>query len=111
MSVRMAERREPAKPRTLLMASARTDDVRRVVYEARDGFGLQRARIRRIALTAQTVEGATQAPMQLTLDPVRSVKHEFAPSRVIGALNRRYGPGTVGSAAVGPAGRACEPSC
>ncbi|WP_405959350.1 hypothetical protein [Streptomyces sp. NBC_00868] len=88
VAVRMADRSELAKPRTLPMASAHTDDVRRVVYEVLDGFGLQRARIRRIALTAQAVDGA-QAPTQLTFDPVREARVRAEP--VIDALNRRYG--------------------
>lgn len=95
VAVRMADRSELAKTRTLPMASAHTDDLRRAVYEVLDGFGLQRARIRRIALTAQTVDGA-QAPTQLTFDPVREARVRAEP--VIDALNRRYGPGTVGPA-------------
>ncbi|MBT2542884.1 hypothetical protein J7E99_19760 [Streptomyces sp. ISL-44] len=63
VTVRMADGSELAKTRTLPMASAHTDDVRRTVYGVLDGFWLQRARSRRVALMAQTVDGG-QAPMR-----------------------------------------------
>ncbi|WP_405510594.1 hypothetical protein OG323_37520 (plasmid) [Streptomyces cyaneofuscatus] len=96
VTVRTADRRDLAKSRALPAASAHTDDVRQAVYAVLDAFGLQRARIRRLSLTAEAVNRA-QAPTQLTFDPVREARVGVEP--ILDATNRRYGPGTVGPAA------------
>ncbi|MBV1942030.1 hypothetical protein [Streptomyces sp. BV286] len=94
--VRMADRTEVSKARTLAAPSAHTDDLRRAVYGVLDGFGLQRARIRRLTLVAEAVDGGL-AHTQLTLDGAREAWLRVEP--VIDRLNDRYGPGTVGPAA------------
>ncbi|MFD4510827.1 hypothetical protein [Streptomyces sp. NPDC058457] len=78
--VRMADRTDPSKARTLVAPSARTDDtddLRHIAYGVLDGFGLQRS--------------------QLTLDGTREARLRVEP--VIERLNTRYGPGTTGPAA------------
>ncbi|KNB50287.1 hypothetical protein AC230_22865 [Streptomyces caatingaensis] len=94
--VRTADRRELSRTRTLPAPSPHTDDLREAVYGILDGFGLQRARMRRIGLVADAVDD-TQAHTQLTLDRAREARLRVEP--VIDALNARYGPGTIGPAA------------
>ncbi|MGW1887164.1 DinB/UmuC family translesion DNA polymerase [Streptomyces sp. NPDC001970] len=65
--VRTADQRDLAKTRRLRTSSAHTDELRQVVYAVLDVLGLQRARMRRIALVAEAVDAAL-APTQLTLD-------------------------------------------
>ncbi|MGW6454831.1 DNA polymerase Y family protein [Streptomyces sp. NPDC055078] len=94
--VRTADQRDLTRTRRLPANSAHTDDLRQTVYAVLDGFGLQRARMRRITLVAEAVDAA-QAPTQLTLDHRREARLRMEP--VVDALNVRYGPGTVGPAA------------
>ncbi|WP_443077985.1 DinB/UmuC family translesion DNA polymerase [Streptomyces sp. NBC_01450] len=75
--VRMADRTDLSKARTLGAPSGHTDDLRRAVYGVLDGFGLQRARTRRLTLVAEPVDGG-RAHTQLTLVPRQAT---FAPSR------------------------------
>ncbi|WP_326762805.1 hypothetical protein OHB35_53030 [Streptomyces phaeochromogenes] len=94
--VSMADRRDLSKTRALRAVSAHTDDLRLAVYGVLDGFGLQRARLRRIGLVADAVDAA-QAHTQLTLDRAREARLRVEP--VVDALNARFGPGTVAPAA------------
>ncbi|MGW1886343.1 DinB/UmuC family translesion DNA polymerase [Streptomyces sp. NPDC001970] len=96
VAVRLADRQEISRSRRLASVSAHTDDLRQVVSGVLDGFGLQRARIRRVALTAEVVD-AVHASTQLTLDQGREAQLRMEP--VVDALNARFGPGTVGPAA------------
>ncbi|WP_371541257.1 hypothetical protein OG266_00295 [Streptomyces sp. NBC_00554] len=50
----MAERAALSKARTLVAPSAHTDDLHHAVYDVLDGCGLQRTRIRRLALATET---------------------------------------------------------
>ncbi|MFI6341112.1 hypothetical protein [Streptomyces sp. NPDC050535] len=94
--VSMADRRDLSKTRALTAVSAHTDDLRLAVYGVLDGFGLQRARLRRIGLVADAVD-SVQAHTQLTLDRAREARLRVEP--VVDALNARFGPGTVAPAA------------
>ncbi|MEV4450597.1 DinB/UmuC family translesion DNA polymerase [Streptomyces mirabilis] len=94
--VRMADRTDLSKARTLVAPSAHTDDLRHAVYDILDGFGLQRARLRRLTLVAEAVDGGW-AHTQLTLDGAREAR--LWVEAAIDRLNERYGPGTVGPAA------------
>lgn len=97
VTVRTADRRDLSRTRTLPAPSVHTDDLREAVYAVLDGYGLQRARIRRLTLTAEHIVDAALAHTQLTLDRGREARLRAEP--VIDALNERYGPGTVGPAA------------
>jgi DNA polymerase-4 len=97
VAVRMADRRDLSKTRTLSAPSAHTDDLREAVYAVLDGFGLQRARMRRITVVGERVVDAASTHTQLTLDRARESRLRVEP--VIDSLNERYGPGTVGPAA------------
>jgi len=88
----MADRAALSKARTLVAPSAHTDDLRHAVSGVLDGFGLQRARIRRLTLVAEAVDGG-RAHTQLTLDSAHRARLRIEP--VIDRLNDRYGPGTV----------------
>ncbi|MGW0704474.1 DNA polymerase Y family protein [Streptomyces sp. NPDC002643] len=97
VTLRMADRRELARTRTLPGPSAHTDDLRTAVYAVLDAHALQRARIRRLTLTAENIVDATLAHTQLSLDRGREARLRAEP--VIDALNERCGPGAVGPAA------------
>ncbi|WP_217574748.1 hypothetical protein [Streptomyces sp. GbtcB7] len=88
--VRMADRTDLSKARTLVAPSAHTDDLRHAVYDFLDGFGLQRARLRRLTLVAEAVDGGW-AHTQLTLDGAREAR--LWVEAVIDRLNERYGQG------------------
>ncbi|MEV5843686.1 hypothetical protein AB0M32_17165 [Streptomyces sp. NPDC051985] len=94
--VGMADQRDLSRGRLLPSPSAHTDDLRQTVHGVFDSFGLQRARMRRITLVAEAVDGG-QAYTQLTLDRRREARLRVEP--VVDALNRRFGPGKVGPAA------------
>jgi DNA polymerase-4 len=96
VAIRMADRAGLTRTRVLPAPSAHTEDLRETVYRILDGFGLQRARIRRITLTAEDLLDIGRAPTQLTLDRGREARLRAEP--VLDALNARYGPGTIGPA-------------
>ncbi|WP_327672660.1 MULTISPECIES: hypothetical protein [unclassified Streptomyces] len=95
--VRMADGHDLSKTRTLRAPSGHTDDLRAAVCAVLNGFGLQRARIRRLTLVAEQVVDAGQAHTQLALDQTRASWLHLEP--VIDQLNARFGAGTVAHAA------------
>ncbi|MFE2283952.1 hypothetical protein ACFXDJ_07250 [Streptomyces sp. NPDC059443] len=96
--VRLADRAEVTCTRALPAASAHTEDLRATVYQCLDALALQRARIRRVTVTAEDLCDRHHAPTQLSLDAERENRLRAEP--VMDALNTRYGPGTVGPASV-----------
>ncbi|MET7780544.1 hypothetical protein ABZT28_33235 [Streptomyces sp. NPDC005388] len=94
--VGMVDKRDLSRTRSLPSSSAHTVDLRQAAHGIFDSFGLQRARMRRITLIVEAVDGV-QAHTQLTLDRLREARLRVEP--VVDALNGRFGPGTVGPAA------------
>ncbi|SNT34670.1 DNA polymerase Y family protein [Actinacidiphila glaucinigra] len=81
------------RSRTLCEATAYTDDLRAAAAELFQRLGLQRARIRGIAVRAEQLSSAEAASVQLSLDPQREASHRLDP--VVDQVNARFGPGTV----------------
>ncbi|MER7108843.1 DinB/UmuC family translesion DNA polymerase [Streptomyces sp. NPDC000229] len=77
--------------------SAHTDDLRDVAYEMHQTLGLQRARVRAVALRCEQLVDAAGVAEQLSFDPVR--EHRLRAEQAVDALNSRFGSGTVGPAA------------
>ncbi|WP_331757044.1 hypothetical protein OH782_41425 (plasmid) [Streptomyces sp. NBC_01544] len=77
--------------------SAHTDDLRDAAYEMYRALGLQRARVRAVALRCEQLLDAAAVAEQLSFDGGR--EHRLRAEQAIDALNARFGSGTVGPAA------------
>ncbi|MEU3629130.1 DNA polymerase Y family protein [Streptomyces fradiae] len=90
LNVRFAGGTGVEKTRRLAAASAHTDDLRTALWQIWDAMAYQRARIRRLILTAEDLAPAETGPgTQLSLDPAREARHRVEP--LLDAINRRYG--------------------
>jgi nucleotidyltransferase/DNA polymerase involved in DNA repair len=69
LTVRYADRSATTRSRTLAEPTAHSAALARTVYGMYDALGLQRARVRAIALRAEGLMPAEQASHQLTFDP------------------------------------------
>lgn len=69
LTVRYADRSVTTRTRTLAEPSAHTPALTAVAYALHDGLGLQRARVRALALRAEELMPAELATLQLSLDP------------------------------------------
>ncbi|GGS33964.1 hypothetical protein AB0E75_27115 [Streptomyces griseoviridis] len=70
LTVRYADRSATPRTRTLREPTAHTAALTAAAYEMYEALGLQRARVRAIALRAEGLAPAEQAAHQLTFDPV-----------------------------------------
>ncbi|WP_406301078.1 hypothetical protein OHA61_00190 [Streptomyces sp. NBC_00885] len=77
--------------------SAHTDDLRDLAYDLYRSMALQRARVRAVAIRGEQLVAAETVAEQLSLDAMR--EDRLRAERAVDALNRRFGPGTVGPAA------------
>ncbi|CAD5933229.1 DNA polymerase Y family protein [Streptomyces cyaneofuscatus] len=96
VSVRYADRTGYAtltRSRTLGEPTAHSAALTALAYRIHESFGLQRARVRGIALRAEGLADADRASRQLTFDPAdeRSRRIEEVADR----LRERFGPGAV----------------
>ncbi|MET9373967.1 hypothetical protein ABZX98_07430 [Streptomyces sp. NPDC002992] len=90
LAVRLADGGRVEKTRRLPAASAHTDDLRTVLWQIWDAMAYQRARIRRLVLTAEDLAPAVEGPgTQLSLDPAREARHQVEP--VLDRINAKYG--------------------
>ncbi|MFD7965481.1 hypothetical protein ACFV5J_32275 [Streptomyces zaomyceticus] len=77
--------------------SAHTEDLRTGTLRLLDAMAFQRARIRRLTLTAEDLRPADEGPgTQLSLDQTREMRLCLEP--VIDKLNARYGHRVAGPA-------------
>ncbi|MEJ8632085.1 hypothetical protein [Streptomyces sp. MS2.AVA.5] len=98
VSLTFSDRTQLTRTRQVpLGPSAHTEDLRELAYDLYDTLGLQRARVRGVALRGEQLVDAGQVAEQLTLDDLRDRRLRTEP--IIDALNRRFGQGTVGPAA------------
>jgi DNA polymerase-4 len=98
MTVTFADRTQIHRSRQLPGgSSAHTDDLRDVAYDMYRALGLQRARVRAVALRCEQLVDAAAASEQLSFDADR--EHRLRAEQAIDALNARFGSGTVGPAA------------
>ncbi|MEU6595952.1 MULTISPECIES: DNA polymerase Y family protein [Streptomyces] len=70
LTVRYADRSSTTRSRTLREPTAHSADLTRAAYGLYEALGLQRARVRALALRAEGLAPAGQASHQLTFDPV-----------------------------------------
>ncbi|GGY09317.1 DNA polymerase Y family protein [Streptomyces djakartensis] len=70
LTVRYADRSATTRNRTLKEPTAHSPALTRAAYGMYEALGLQRARVRAIALRAEGLRPADQASCQLTFDPV-----------------------------------------
>jgi hypothetical protein len=70
LTVRYAGRSATTRSRTLTEATAHSSTLTGAAYRMYEALGLQRARVRVIALRAEGLTPAAQASRQLTFDPV-----------------------------------------
>ncbi|MEV6357947.1 DNA polymerase Y family protein [Streptomyces hydrogenans] len=98
LTVGLAGGASVTRTRTLPAASGHTEDLRSAAYRILDGLALQRARVRRIVLTAEDLTAAEEGPgTQLSLDPEREARLRIEP--VLDRLNARWGHPVVRPAA------------
>lgn len=101
MTVTFADRTQIHRSRQLPSGpSAHTDDLRDAAYEMYGALGLQRARVRAVALRCEQLLDAAAVSEQLSFDAGR--EHRLRAEQAIDALNRRFGSSTVGPAASYP---------
>ncbi|MGW0735765.1 DNA polymerase Y family protein [Streptomyces sp. NPDC002851] len=94
VTVRYADRSTTVRTRTLREPTAHSADLTAVTYRIYEGLGLQRARVRGIALRAEGLAPVERAARQLTFDPA-----DEKVRRLEGAVDRvreRFGAGAVG---------------
>ncbi|WP_326600770.1 DNA polymerase Y family protein [Streptomyces sp. NBC_01803] len=96
LTVRYADRSATTRSRRLPEPTAHTPALTGTAYALHDALGLQRARVRAVALRAGELTDAARATRQLSLDPgdERRRRAEVAADRA----RRRFGPGAVGPA-------------
>ncbi|MBT2369157.1 hypothetical protein J7E88_28535 [Streptomyces sp. ISL-10] len=98
LTVTFADRTQLHRSRRLSGGpSAHTDDLRDAAYEMYRALGLQRARVRAVALRCEELVDAAAAFEQLSFDANR--EHRLRAERAVDVLNARFGSGTVGPAA------------
>jgi hypothetical protein len=93
LTVRYADRTSTTKTRTLPEATSHSTALARAAYDLHATLGLQRARVRAIALRAHGLSPAEHAHHQLTLDPA-----DDKARRIEAAADRarvRFGPAAV----------------
>ncbi|QOV39346.1 hypothetical protein IM697_13715 [Streptomyces ferrugineus] len=103
LTVRYADRSSTTRSRTLKEPTAHSAALTRAAYGMYEALGLQRARVRALALRAEGLDPAEQASYQLTFDPLDEkarrieevadrARAKFGPHAVMpGSLARRLG--------------------
>lgn len=81
------------RSRTLGEPTAHSAALTRTAYGLYEALGLQRARVRAIALRAEALLPAEQASRQLTFDPVDEKLRRI--EEVADRVRAKFGPGTV----------------
>ncbi|UCM87103.1 DNA polymerase Y family protein [Streptomyces marincola] len=97
LTVRYADRSTTVRSRTLAEPTAHTPALAGAAYALHDALGLQRARVRAVALRAEDLADAAHTTRQLSLDPAdeRRRRAEAAADRA----RRRFGRRAAGPAA------------
>ncbi|MCD9904789.1 hypothetical protein LUR56_41025 [Streptomyces sp. MT29] len=97
ITVRYADSSTTTRQQALAEPSNHTANLARTAYDLYGKLGLQRARVRSITVRCEQLMDAARATEQLSLDP--HATSVLVAEGAIDALNRRFGPGTVRSAA------------
>ncbi|OQR59201.1 hypothetical protein B6E66_36525 [Streptomyces maremycinicus] len=93
LTVRYADRSSTTRSRTLAEPTAHSAALTRTAYGLYEALGLQRARVRAIALRAEALGPADQASHQLTFDPVDEKVRRI--EEVADRVRAKFGPGAV----------------
>ncbi|MET8248835.1 hypothetical protein ABZV31_33320 [Streptomyces sp. NPDC005202] len=93
LTVRYADRSATTRSRTLREPTAHTAALTRAAYDMYEALGLQRARVRAIALRAEGLGPAEQASYQLTFDPVDEKVRRI--EEVADRARAKFGPRAV----------------
>ncbi|WP_405809263.1 hypothetical protein OG729_31335 [Streptomyces sp. NBC_00210] len=93
LTVRYADRSTTTRSRTLREPTAHSATLTSTAYRIHESLGLQRARVRSLALRAEDLTSAERAARQLTFDPAdeRARRIEAVADRA----RARFGPGAV----------------
>lgn len=93
LTVRYADRSATTRSRTLGEPTAHSAALTRTAYGLYEALGLQRARVRAIALRAEALGPADQASHQLTFDPVDEKVRRI--EEVADRVRAKFGPQAV----------------
>ncbi|MFF9089332.1 hypothetical protein ACF1BE_23505 [Streptomyces sp. NPDC014991] len=93
LTVRYADRSSTTRSRTLKEPTAHSAALTRTAYGMYESLGLQRARVRAIALRAEDLGAAEQASHQLTFDPVDEKVRRI--EEVADRARAKFGPRAV----------------
>ncbi|MFD9391603.1 hypothetical protein ACFWBB_13000 [Streptomyces sp. NPDC060000] len=93
LTVRYADRSSTTRSRTLGEPTAHSAALTRTAYGLYEALGLQRARVRAIALRAEALGPAEQASHQLTFDPVDEKVRRI--EEVADRVRAKFGPEAV----------------
>jgi nucleotidyltransferase/DNA polymerase involved in DNA repair len=93
LTVRYADRSATTRSRTLAEPTAHSAALTRAVYGMYEALGLQRARVRALALRAEGLGPAEQAAYQLTFDPVDEKVRRI--EEVADRARAKFGPRAV----------------
>ncbi|MEU3857571.1 hypothetical protein AB0F03_09390 [Streptomyces sp. NPDC028722] len=93
LTVRYADRSSTTRSRTLKEPTAHSAELTRTAYGMYESLGLQRARVRAIALRAEDLGAAEHASHQLTFDPVDEKVRRI--EEVADRARAKFGPRAV----------------
>lgn len=93
LTVRYADRSATTRSRTLKEPTAHSADLTRTAYALYEALGLQRARVRTLALRAEDLTPADQASHQLTFDPTDERARRI--EEVADRARAKFGPRAV----------------
>ncbi|MFV0136866.1 DNA polymerase thumb domain-containing protein [Streptomyces sp. HMX87] len=93
LTVRYADRSATTRTRTLPEPTAHSAALTRAAYGMYEALGLQRARVRSLALRAEGLAAAEQASHQLTFDPVDEKTRRI--EEVADRARAKFGPRAV----------------
>jgi nucleotidyltransferase/DNA polymerase involved in DNA repair len=94
LTVRYADRSATTRSRTLKEPTAHSSTLTGTAYRMYEALGLQRARVRVIALRAEGLTPAAQAAHQLTFDPVDEKVRRI--EEVADRARAKFGPHVIG---------------
>ncbi|MEU8028542.1 hypothetical protein AB0C13_07845 [Streptomyces sp. NPDC049099] len=102
LTVRYADRSSTTRSRTLKEPTAHSAALTKTAYGMYEALGLQRARVRALALRAEGLAPADQASHQLTFDPVDEKVRRI--EEVADRARAKFGPRAVMPGALGRGG-------
>ncbi|MER6733449.1 DNA polymerase Y family protein [Streptomyces puniciscabiei] len=102
LTVRYADRSSTTRSRTLKEPTAHSAALTKAAYGMYEALGLQRARVRALALRAEGLAPADQASYQLTFDPVDEKVRRI--EEVADRARAKFGPRAVMPGALGRGG-------